>query len=44
MRMPKNEEILLERVPNIEVEISLIEPVIGTHLGPEGIGIISEWA
>ena len=36
--------ILLERVPNIEVEISLIEPVIGTHLGPEGIGIISEWA
>ncbi|HNS66049.1 MAG TPA: DegV family protein, partial [Mesotoga infera] len=29
--------ILLERVPNIEVEISLIEPVIGTHLGPEGI-------
>lgn len=36
--------ILLERVPTVEVEISLIEPVIGTHLGPEGIGIISEWA
>jgi DegV family protein with EDD domain len=36
--------ILLERVPAVEIETLLIEPVIGTHLGPEGIGIISEWA
>ena len=34
---------LKERFPQIEVNIEEIGPVIGTHLGPGGIGICSKW-
>ncbi len=34
---------LKERFPQIEVSIEEIGPVIGTHLGPGGIGICSKW-
>ncbi len=34
---------LEERFPQIEVNLEEIGPVIGTHLGPGGIGICSKW-
>lgn len=34
---------LQERFPHIQVGIDEIGPVIGSHLGPEGIGICSKW-
>jgi len=36
------EKMLREEAPDAEIEIRIIEPIIGTHLGPQGIGIISE--
>ncbi len=36
------EKMLREEAPEAEIEIRIIEPIIGTHLGPQGIGIISE--
>lgn len=34
---------LKKRFPQIEVSIEEIGPVIGTHLGPGGVGVCSKW-
>jgi len=34
---------LQEKFPHIKVEVDEIGPVIGSHLGPRGIGICSKW-
>lgn len=36
------EKMFREEAPGAEIESRIIEPVIGTHLGPQGIGIVSE--
>ncbi|MCB1222743.1 MAG: DegV family protein [Mesotoga sp.] len=36
------ERMLREKAPEAEVESRVIEAIIGTHLGPQGIGVISE--
>ena len=36
------EKMLRVEAPEAEIESGIIEPIIGTHLGPQGIGIISE--
>lgn len=36
------ERMFREKAPEAEVESRVIEAVIGTHLGPQGIGIVSE--
>jgi fatty acid-binding protein DegV len=36
------ERMLREKAPGAEVELRVIEAIIGTHLGPQGIGVISE--
>ncbi|MBN2252340.1 MAG: DegV family protein [Kosmotogaceae bacterium] len=36
------EKMFREKAPEAEIETRIIEPVIGTHLGPQGIGIVSE--
>lgn len=34
---------LQEKFPRIEIEIDEIGPVIGSHLGPGGVGVCSKW-
>lgn len=34
---------LQERFPHIKISIDVIGPVIGSHLGPGGIGVCSKW-
>lgn len=34
---------LQERFPHINIEIDEIGPVIGSHLGPGGVGVCSKW-
>jgi DegV family protein with EDD domain len=38
------EGLIKQKAPDVHLDIRTIEPVIGTHLGPQGLGIISEWA
>jgi fatty acid-binding protein DegV len=36
------EKMLREEAPEAEIESRIFEPIIATHLGPQGIGIIGE--